>query len=322
MKITKLQSGSYRVQKQINGKRISMTWTHKPTKAEIEKEIANRLGFYNGKLTFKAAVENYISARTNILSPSTIKGYWQIANTISERFLYSTLDDIKNNDIQLEVNSYAASVSPKTVKNRYTFIASIFHEFRPEMILRINLPMQVRKEPYIPTSEEVQRLIAAADGTQYKTALLLACCGLRRGEICALTMQDIDFDNNIVDVNKDIVQDDSGKWIVKPPKTPTSIRKVHVPESVLESISQNGLYKKNPNNITEWLYKKQDLLAIPHFSVHKLRHYFVSAAHDKGLSDAAIMQVGGWSNPNVMIKHYRHAKNTDCVTESVLKDIV
>lgn len=322
MKITKLQSGSYRVQKQINGKRISMTWTHKPTKAEIEKEIANRLGFYNGKLTFKAALESYINARTNILSPSTIKGYKQIVNSISERFMYRTLDDITNNEIQLEVNSYAASVSPKTVKNRYTLISSVFREFKPEMILRVNLPMQIRKEPYIPTSEEVQRVIAAADGTQYKTALLLACCGLRRGEICALTMQDIDFDNNIVDVNKDIVQDDSGKWIVKPPKTPTSIRKVHVPDSVLESIRQNGLYQKSPHNITQWLHQKQDLLGIPRFSLHKLRHYFVSAAHDKGLSDAAIMQVGGWSNPNVMIKHYRHAKNTENVTEYVLKDIV
>lgn len=30
MKIVKLKSGSYRVQKQINGERISMTWDHNP----------------------------------------------------------------------------------------------------------------------------------------------------------------------------------------------------------------------------------------------------------------------------------------------------
>lgn len=322
MKSKKLPSGSYRVQKQINGQRISMTWNHKPTKKEIEDEIARRLGFYNGKLTFEAAASNYIDARTNILSPSTIRGYRQLMNCYSPGFMYKALDDITNNDIQREINRFAGTVSPKTVKNRYTFISSIFAEFRPDITLRVNLPMMVRKEPYIPTSEEIRLLISEAEGTQYKTALLLGCCGLRRGEICALTLDDIDMDRNIVHVNKDLVTSDKNEWIVKAPKTPQSIRDVIVPATVIESIRQNGLYRKNPHNITEWMHRKQDKLGIPRFSLHKLRHYFVSAAHEKGLSDASIMQAGGWAAPNVMIKHYRHAQNTDAVTSAVLEDIV
>lgn len=322
MKSKKLPSGSYRVQKQINGKRISMTFDHKPTNKEIEAEIAHRLGYYNGKLTLEAAMIDYIDARTNILSPSTIKGYRQILNSLSIGFKMKPLDDITNNDIQKEINLSAGKVAPKTVKNRYALISSIFAEFRPDMKLRVNLPMMVRKEPYIPTAEEVRRLIAEAEGTQYKTALLLGCCGLRRGEICALTMDDIDFEHNIVHVTKDIVISDTNEWIVKTPKTAQSVRDVIVPDSVIESIKQNGLYKKNPHNITEWMHRKEELLGIPHFSLHKLRHYFVSAAHEKGLSDASIMQAGGWAAPNVMIKHYRHAQNTDAVTSAVLEDIV
>lgn len=322
MKIVKLKSGSYRVQKQINGQRISMTWDHKPTKKEIEEEIARRMGFYNGKLTFEAAATNYIDARTNILSPSTIRGYRQLLNCYSQSLLLKPLDDITNNDIQREVNRFAGTVSPKTVKNRYTFISSVFAEFRPDVSLRVNLPMMVRKTPYIPTSEEIKMLISEAEGTQYKTALLLGCCGLRRGEICALTMDDIDFDNHIVHVNKDIVESDKREWIVKAPKTIQSIRDVVVPEAVIESIRLNGLYRKSPHSITTWMHLKQDKLGIPHFSLHKLRHYFVSSAHEKGLSDASIMQAGGWAAPNVMIKHYRHAQNTDAVTSAVLEDII
>ena len=322
MKIVKLKSGSYRVQKQINGERISMTWDHKPTKKEIEDEIARRLGYYNGKLTFEAAAINYIEARTNILSPSTIKGYRQIVGIISPVFKNKPLDDITNNDIQKEINRFAATVAPKTVKNRYTFIASIFAEFRPDTILRVNLPMMIRKEPYIPTSEEVRRLIDVAEGTQYKTAILLGCCGLRRGELCALTLNDIDFERNIIHVTKDVVQDEHGNWIVKAPKTAQSIRDVIVPDSVIESIKQNGLYTKNPHNITEWMHRKQDELGITRFSLHKMRHFFVSTAHEKGLSDASIMQAGGWAAPNVMIKHYRHAQNSDAVTSAVLEDII
>lgn len=322
MKIKKLDSGSYRVQKQINGVRISMTWNHKPTKKEIEDEIAHRLGYYNGKLTFEAAAKNYIEARTNILSPSTIKGYRQILNAISIGLKAKALDDIQNNDIQKEVNMFAGKVAPKTVKNRYTFISSIFAEFRPDFNLRVNLPMMIRKEPYIPTSEEIKRLLSVAEGTQYKTAILLGCCGLRRGEICALTMNDIDFDNNTIHITKDIVQDTDGNWITKAPKTAQSIRNVVVPDAVIESIKQNGLYTKCPHNITEWMHRKQDELGITRFSLHKTRHFFVSTAHENGMSDASIMQAGGWAAPNVMIKHYRHAQNSDAVTSAVLKDII
>ena len=123
MKSKKLPSGSYRVQKQINGQRISMTWDHKPTKKEIEEEIARRLGYYNGKLTFEAAINNYIYARTNILSPATIKGYKAIVKALSPSLLNKPIDEITNNDIQLEINIAAGKVSPKTVKNISTLIS-------------------------------------------------------------------------------------------------------------------------------------------------------------------------------------------------------
>ena len=322
MKSKKLPSGSYRVQKQINGQRLSMTFDHKPTKKEVEDEIARRLGFYNGKLTFEAAANDYIEARTNIISPATIREYRGVIKALDQKFLYKALDDITNNDIQREINAQAAMVAPKTVKNRYSFIASVFGEFRPDMTLKVNLPMLIRKEPYIPTPEEIKQLLDVAGESEYKTALLLGCCGLRRGEICALTMDDIDFDNNIVHVTKDIVISDTRQWVVKTPKTAASIRDVVVPQEVIDSIKNNGLFKMHPNQMSDWMHKKQDALGMEHFSLHKLRHYFVSAAHEKGVSDANIMAAGGWATPNVMIKHYRHAQNTQAVTAAALEGII
>lgn len=322
MKISKLKSGSYRVQKQINGQRISMTWDHKPTKKEIEEEIARRMGFYNGKLTFEAAANDYIEARTNIISPATVREYRGVIKSLSKGFILKALDDITNNDIQREINMLAASVAPKTVKNRYSFISSVFGEFRPDMILRINLPMMIKKEPYIPTPEEIKMLLDAAGESEYKTALLLGCCGLRRGEICALTLDDIDFENNVIHITKDIVISDTRQWVVKTPKTATSIRNINVPQEVIDSIKNNGLFKMHPNQISDWMRKTQDRLGIERFSLHKLRHYFVSAAHNKGVSDANIMAAGGWSTPNVMIKHYRHAQDTSSVTTAALEDII
>lgn len=299
-----------------------MTFDHKPTKKEIEDELARRLGFYNGKLTFEAAAKDYIEARSNVISPATIREYRGVVRSLSQRFCIKALDDITNNDIQREINSLAATVSAKTVKNRYSFISSVFKEFRPDYPLNIKLPMRILKEPYIPTPEEIKTLIDAAGESQYKTALLLGCCGLRRGEICALTMDDIDLENNIIHITKDIVISDTRQWVVKTPKTASSIRDVSVPQEVIDSIKNNGLFKMHPNQISDWMRKTQKRLGMETFSLHKLRHFFVSSAHNKGISDANIMAAGGWSTPNVMIKHYRHAQDTSQVTAAALDGII
>ena len=322
MKVAKLASGSYRVQKQINGHRVSLTFDHKPKASEIEAAIAKRFGFYNGKLTFEGAANNYIDARSNILSPSTIKDYRAMIHYFSEGFQFKALDDITNNDIQKEINVFAKKVAPKTVKNRLALVSAIMGEFRPDFNLKVNLPMQVQTPVYIPTREEVKMLLDDAYGTKYETALYLGCCSLRRGEICALTMEDIDMKHNIIHVNKDMVQDEHKQWVVKVPKTLFSIRDIEVPDEVIDSIKRNGLFTGHPGMITKWMKEHEKKLGLPKFTLHKLRHYFASTAHEEGVPDADIMAVAGWASTHVMKKHYTHAQNTSSVTHTVIKSIL
>lgn len=322
MKIEKLPSGNYRVRKMINGKSHTFTFDHKPTQKEIQNELNKKLDFHNGKMTFYEAATNYIEARTNTISPSTIKEYEGTLNRLPDKLTNKLIDDIKQNDIQYIVNELSVKLKPKTVKNYHSFIASVLSEFRPEFIIKTKLPMQVKEEPYIPTKDEIKALLEVAKDTPYEVPILLGCCSMRRGEICALTMNDIDFENRIIHVNKDMVLDRNKEWVIKPPKTLVSIRDIQVPEQVIDAIKRNGLYEGHPNNISDWMDRKQKETGLPHFSLHKTRHYFVTTAHDKGISDANIMAAGGWATPNVMIKHYRHATNeSGKVTNSVMNDL-
>ena len=52
----------------------------------------------------------------------------------------------------------------------------------------------------------------------------------------------------------------------------------------------------------------QTRLGLPHFSLHKLRHYFASSSHAMGIPDAVIMSMGGWKTEIVMKSVYRHAQ--------------
>ena len=322
MKIEKLPSGSYRVRKTIKGKTYSLTFDHRPTKADIEEEVNRRLGLFNGKLTFEQAAQSYINARTNTISPGTIKEYKGTLNRLDDRLKIKPIDDITQNDIQFVVNDLAKKLSPKTVKNYHGFIASVLGEFRPNMVIKTKLPMQVKKKPYVPSTEDIKALLYYAKDTSYEVPILLGCCSMRRGEICALDMDDIDFDNRIIHVNKDMVLNENKEWIIKPPKTLVSIRDIQVPQQVIDAIKRNGLYKGHPNSISDWMDKAEKDLGLQHFSLHKTRHYFASVAHNKGISDANIMAAGGWSTPNVMIKHYRHANNeSEKVTSTVMEDL-
>lgn len=60
----------------------------------------------------------------------------------------------------------------------------------------------------------------------------LYCC-IRKGELLALTWGDIDFENNIINVDKTVYN-----RIITKPKTSSSIRKIHMPKHVMRLLSQ------------------------------------------------------------------------------------
>lgn len=321
MKIEKRSKG-YRIQPTINGKRYSITFNRKPTQIEIADEIRKIKDRVNGRVTFCEASEAYINARMNTCSPSTIKEYLGTLERLTEAFKEKSIDEITQNDVQKEINFLAATRSPKTVRNYHGFISAVLAEFRPQFVLKTKLPMNIRKEPYVPSKEDIDAILEVARDTQYEVPILLGLCSLRRGEICALDMSDIDFENHIVHITKDMVLNSSNEWVIKPPKTPTSVRDVPLPDVVIDAIKRNGLYKGHPNSITCWMRKTEEKLKIKHFSLHKTRHYFVSKAHDRNISDEIIMKAGGWSNPNVMIKNYRHAQGeTQKAVNAVFEDL-
>lgn len=322
MKVEKLQNGSYRIRPTINGKRVCITFDHRPTQKEINAEIDARNHVWNGKLTMRSACESYIESRSNTLSPSTLREYNNTIKRLSEPFLNSQIDMVTTNDVQREINSLAATRSPKTVRNYHGFISAVLGEFRPDLALHTHLPMKDKTEPYIPTKEDIKALIEYSKGTIFEVPILLGCASLRRGEICALEPGDIE--GNVIHITKDMVLDDELNWVIKKPKTLASIRDVVVPDQVIDAINRNGLYKGHPNSITKWMDRTEKKLGMQHFSLHKCRHYFASAAHEAGVSDADIQKAGGWATDYVMKTIYRHslAKDNSAATDAVFDTIL
>lgn len=308
MKIKKLPSGSYNVQKQIDGKRYSLTYNHEPTKKEIEKDVAklrDRISV-DKRISFKMAAGSYIGMKEHVLSPSTLRDYNRMTGRLSDRFNMLKIDDITQTDIQIEINRLATEKAPKTVNNIHAFISAVLKTFRPDMVIRTTLPQKVKYEPYTPSTDDIKKLLKATEGTKYEIPFKLGCLGLRRSEVCALNKSDLN--GNILTINKALVQDPEDKFIQKTTKTTESTREIYIPDDLAKLIlTSDEIYAGYPNSLLKALHTYQDNLGIHRFRFHDLRHFYASYAHSLGMSDADIMASGGWKTDGVMKNVYRHS---------------
>lgn len=308
MKIEKLPSGSYRVRKMINGQNISVTFDHKPTQKEITIAMASDIENAAPKTAFISCARKCIERKDSVLSPGTIKNYYDYIDAVIPKwFLNLKMNEITQVDIQTLINDYSKDHKPKTVHNLHGFVSSVIRMYRPTMVINTALPQKQKYSPYVPSTEEVKAILEASEHTQYHIPFQLGVLGMRRGEICALTMDDIK--GNIVTINKALTYSKSKGWFVKPmPKTEESNREIYIPtELVNEIIEQGYIFEGFSNMLLKALHRFQKQLGIPSFRFHDLRHFYASYAHSMGMSDSDIMKSGGWGSDYCMKNVYRHA---------------
>ena len=309
MTIDRLPSGSYRIRQMESGITYSLTIDHKPTNAEAVRLISGIISKRprHGKTpTFETAYEMYIDSKKDILSPATIRGYDVLFRAIPDDFKRMRIHQINSIDLQRLVNGFSASHSAKTSKNFSGLIMSVLRALEVDLPSP-HLPQAEKKDVFIPSEEDVRRILEELKNTEFEIPFRLACYGLRRSEIHALSLEDLD--GNILTVNKALVRGRDGKWILKKTKTTASTRKVYLDDDLVHLIRSAGkIYDYNPETINKHLWKIQDRLGIQRFSIHKLRHFFASMLHERGFADRMVEDAGGWSaRSGVMRTVYIHA---------------
>lgn len=274
--------------------------------AEWAENKENHVKIQN--ITFGEAVNNYIQSRVPVLSPLTITGYKQILKNNLQTLSNINIQNLNQADIQRTINQEAIKHSPKTVRNIHGLITAVLRTYRPDLIVRTVLPAKVRPELHIPSDEEIKILLNAVKDTELELPVLLAAFGpMRRGEICALRVENIK--GNTVHVCENMIRDNNREWIIKSPKSYAGDRYIAYPDFVAEkwkNFNSGRIVLLNPDMITNRFGKILKKYEIPHFRFHDLRHYSASVLHAIGVPDAYIMERGGWGNDSVLKSVYRH----------------
>jgi len=307
MNIEKLPSGSYRVRKQIDGHRYTVTFESKPTQREIQKafEKVYSHSSSNHVLTFKTAAEEYMKIKTNVLSSTTIKNYGSILKNLSPEFTSMKVDSITAVDVQREINNYSVGRSPKSVKNASGLITVVMSMYAPDIQLRTKLPQNVPHEEYIPSKEDIEKVLNYAKGSDYELVLKLACFGFRKGELLAIRPENVSEDSVLIDSSLAVTED--GTYKVKTTKTESGVRTVRIGKELADEIKKRGcVYEGFPGNVLRYLHKAQDAVGVPRFKLHAFRHYYVSMCHAMGIPDVYIIKSIGHRTDTTLKRVYRH----------------
>ena len=270
------RNGKWQIREMRNGLSRSITLSHKPTKKEALMLINEAFEYTPPQKidTFYACAEEYIRAKSNVLSPATVREYYGTLNRLSEDFVRKEITDITQLDIQREVNRYAEHHAPKTVRNYHAFITSVLALYVPQLAVKTTLPKKIKGEVFIPSDDDVKAILTwIKENKPYcYVAFRLACYGLRRSEIMAITKDDVR--GQTLTINKALVENHDRKWVVKGTKTEDSKREILIDRELARLIkSQDKAYTNSPYMLWENLRKAQDALGIEHFSFHKFRHY-------------------------------------------------
>ena len=301
MKPRKLPSGSWNVRVMIDGQSYSFTHADKKTVVRMASDFADEYRRKMDNPTLLERMREYVAENTERHSPSTVRSYNGMIRMIEERsprIANKRLSAITEQDVSDIVRPLRTL---KTKRNYVNFIHACTGKSAGK------LTGVSSKRVHVPTELEVKGLLQIFRNTELEVPIMLAAYGgLRRGEICALRMSDIDGD--FVHVSRAVVRDPSGEWVTKDPKTASSVRSVLLPHFVIERIQTQGyITHLLPSQVSNRFWKRQRNLGIPPYCFHSLRHFHASYLHYLNIPDAYIQKRGGWANASTLQNIYRHA---------------
>lgn len=256
-------------------------------------------------------IDEYITNNSNLLSPSTIRGYKTLKKTALQEIIDLPTHVLTHQLYQQAINNYAKTHKPKTVQNAHALFATVLKENKIYITEDTNLPQKEKKEISIPTKEELSSFLSYLKENHPNLYLLCAFsvyAGLRHSETIALTWGDIN--NRTISITKAKVRDADGQYQVKPPKTIAGTRKLEMPDKLYNALPPRG---EDSESVISSNIKTLDNLYIRvskkvgfNYNFHSLRHYYASILLLEGVPNKYAMERMGHATDNMLKNVYQH----------------
>ncbi len=300
-------------------------------KTEIERRIHLGELLLQVDITFNELTAKWAKVHEGKVRPKTWEGY---SHYLRRQILPYFADYPAKNINAESIDNFlshclAAGLAPQTVTKYFRLLKQILQQGviwgylnrNPGEYVKPPKP-GLRKEAHFLTPRELQVLMEAAL-PQHEALISVACLtGMRRGELLALSWDDVDYLNNRLFVRKAV---SGGK--ISMPKSQYSRRLINIPRSVMELLRKHEarLRAELPQNLLDLVFpnKSGNLMehsslfrycfwptlkraGLPRIRFHDLRHSFASMLIHRGENIKYVQRVLGHSSVQVTIDVYGH----------------
>ncbi len=289
--------------------------TRKKTLAEIAELWKNDKKLYVKKSTFSA----YVLLLENHLLPA-FKDYYEIGDEEVQKFVFQKLDQ---------------GLSQKSIKDILIVLKMVLKfGAKNKWIEFINFDVQY------PTVRETHTIEVLSRTHQKKVmgyiqehftfrnlgVYICLSSGIRIGEICALTWEDLDADNGIIYVRKTIQRiyviengERKTELLLDSPKTKNSIREIPISRDLLRMLKPfkkivnpnffvltNDAKPTEPRTYRSYYKNLMKKLDIPEIKFHGLRHSFATRCIESNCDYKTVSVLLGHSNISTTLNLYVH----------------
>ncbi|RGT75125.1 site-specific integrase [Ruminococcus sp. AF18-22] len=284
-------------------------------------------------MPFRALSELYLEdkkAHTKLITYETKKNRidkWLLPFFSDKPVDTITAADIRKWQAELKASKNANNVplSPGYMQNLVTELSSIFN-FAVRIYGLTENPCRIagnavgkkQKSLTFWTKEEFNRFITTFDRTDpyYTSFLVLYYCGLRIGELEALTVGDINQEEGTLTVNK-TYHLINGKGLTTPPKTEKANRTITLPPFLLKCIkrhisrlyaadSSTRLFMASHSTYARQMELHTKQAGVRRIRLHDLRHSHASLLIELGFSALLVSERLGHENVSTTLNIYSH----------------
>lgn len=301
------------------------------TMREINEKIMEYTSAEDAGRQFEYVANEWWETNSDNFKLQTLKPYRPAFRRAVETFGGHPIKKILPRDVSAYFSKLAKEgKAQKTVSNYKTVLNGIFAhaidhgyiDINPCASVRIprGLPKTKRKSASIEDEDKVR-----SDEDAWLFNVIALYTGMRKGEILALQWKDVDMENDLIFVSKNVAHD-GDKPVIDTPKTDAGTRVVPIVPALKERllreenrdpdrfiISDTG-DKPLTNRRYITLSKRERARADLNCTAHNLRHSFATNAIEVGLDAYSVKEVVGHKHISTTLDMY-----TDFRMESVKK---
>ena len=285
--------------------------------ADINMSFESFVGLYEKDIKPKIKLNTWITKESII--KQKILPYFQ-KRKLSEITAKDIID--WQNEIRELTDCHGRPLSKTYLKTVHNQLSAIFNHAIRYYGLQINpaqkagnMGMEEKKEMLFWTKDEYTKFSEAMmdKPISYYAFEMLYWCGIREGELLALTPADFNFDRGTVSINKSY-QRINKQDVITTPKTPKSIRVIQMPKFLCDEMqdyfkmfysldSDSRIFPISKNYLHREMARGSKATGVKRIRIHDLRHSHVSLLIDMGFTALAIADRVGHESIDITFRY-------------------